>query len=99
MFSKQGSHNRQVIKLDEAARGLFVIISVPNCFTKSQTLAHQDLFVQKKSAEGQSNLALQAGRDGQTEEILQELLQAIHKEEEEQKATQKAGPEVARRGH
>ena len=55
--------------------------------------------MQKKSAEGQSNLALQAGRDGQTEEILQELLQAIHKEEEEQKATQKAGPEVARRGH
>ena len=33
MFSKQGSHNRYVIKLDEAAEELFVLISVPNCFT------------------------------------------------------------------
>ena len=51
--------------------------------------------MQKKGKEGQSNLALQAGKDRQTEEILQELLQAIHKEEEDEKEAQKTRPEVA----
>lgn len=50
--------------------------------------------MQKKGKEGQSNLALQAGRDRQTEEILQELLQAIHKEEDAKEA-QKTRSEVA----
>ena len=39
--------------------------------------------MQKEGEERPSLLALQAGRDGETEEVLQELLQTIHQEEKQ----------------